>query len=77
MLSLATMSYLAYKWEVDYGGFNELNIYIERVISNIYSSCHNRESTTDPESRVHPQVTRSKPDTYTYNYYFNLPRSID
>jgi hypothetical protein len=51
--------------------------YIYRVTSNIYSSFHNRESTTDPESRVHPQVTRSKPHAYTYNYYFNLQRPID
>jgi hypothetical protein len=70
MPSLATRSYLAYKQEVDYGGFNELYIYT--VTSNIYSSYHNRESTTNPESRVHPQVTRSKPYAYTYNYYFNL-----
>jgi hypothetical protein len=28
MSSLAIRSYLAYKQEVDYGGFNELNIYI-------------------------------------------------
>jgi hypothetical protein len=29
MLSLATRSYLAYRQEVDYRGFNELNIYRE------------------------------------------------
>jgi hypothetical protein len=51
------------------------NIYIN--VKYIYSRYHNRESTTDPESRVHPQVTRSKPHAYTYNYYFNLQRPID
>jgi hypothetical protein len=34
MLSLATRSYLAYRREVDYKGFNELNIY--GVLSYIY-----------------------------------------
>jgi hypothetical protein len=29
MLSLGTRSHLAYRREVDYRGFNELNIYIE------------------------------------------------
>jgi hypothetical protein len=70
MLSLATKSYLAFKREVDYRGFDELYIYI--VTTNIYSSYHNRESTTDPESKVHPQVIWSKSHAYTCNYYFNL-----
>jgi hypothetical protein len=76
MLFLATRSYLAYKQEVDYEGFNKLNIYRESNVKYIYSSYHNRESITDPESKVHPQVTRSKPHAYTYNYYFNLQRPI-
>jgi hypothetical protein len=54
MLSLATRSYLAYRREVDYRGFDKLNIYREYYHIYIYSTYHNRESTTDPESRVHP-----------------------
>jgi hypothetical protein len=53
MLSLATMSYLAYRREVDYRGLKELNIYIEYCHIYIYSSYHNRESTTDLESWVY------------------------
>jgi hypothetical protein len=54
MLSLATMSYLAYWREVDYRRFNEA----------IKSPS---QATTDPEGRVHLRVTESKHHTYTMN----------
>jgi hypothetical protein len=54
VLSLATRSYLAYKWEVHYGRFNEA----------IKSPS---PATTDPEGRVHLLVTESKHHTYTTN----------
>jgi hypothetical protein len=69
MLSLATRSYLANKREADYG----VCVYIYSNVKYIYIY----RSTTDLESREHPQVTRSKPHAYTYNYYFNLQHPID
>jgi hypothetical protein len=65
MLSLATRSYLAYRWEVDYKGLNGLNIYIEYC--HIYSSYHNCESIIGPESRVHHCIYElSEPKRYAY-----------
>jgi hypothetical protein len=52
MFSLATRSYLSYKWEVDYGRFNEAIKSPSRA-------------TTDPKSRVHLRATESKHHAYT------------
>jgi hypothetical protein len=52
MLSLATRSYLSYKWEVDYERFNEAIKSPSRA-------------TTDLESRVHLRATESKHHAYT------------
>jgi hypothetical protein len=54
MFSLATRSYLAYKWEVDYRRFNEA------IKSPL-------RATTDPEDRVHLRLTEFKHHAYTMN----------